>query len=257
MPARILTTIYDEGASADAPSLYCLEAVVLFVAEDGFVAHSCKESTHNRAYDHDPEIGHAVAEEGRTEGACGIDGAIVDGDANDVDEAECETDGCTGEVAGSALGIGGAEDHEDEEEREKAFGEECHAGGGTGLKHVGCEAGVDIGCGASEVVAGSEANECGKKAGADGGTDELADDVAGAFACFHAAGEEHSERYGGIDVATGNVANGIAKAEEHQAEAQADAEDTDGGACQYGATAGKKHKEHRAYAFCKILCHRN
>lgn len=70
------------------------------VAGEDYPAEGGDGGANERTYHHDPEIGTCFgAPEGGTEGAGGIDGAVVDGDPYDVDQAEGEVDGQSGKFA--------------------------------------------------------------------------------------------------------------------------------------------------------------
>lgn len=87
------------------------------VAGEDYPAEGCDGGANERTYHHDPEIGPCFgASEGGTEGAGGIDGAVVDGDPYDVDQAEGEADGQSGKFAESLTCVGGAEHYEAEAE---------------------------------------------------------------------------------------------------------------------------------------------
>ena len=225
------------------------------VAGEDYPAEGCDGGANERTYHHDPEIGPCFgASEDGTEGAGGIDGAVVDGDPYDVDQAEGEADGQSGKFAESLTCVGGAEHYEDEEEGEQALYQQGHAGAGAGLNHIGGQRSRT--CGASEVESRSHIDQPVKESGADGGAYELCCYISAKFTKLHAAREEHGEGNGGIDVAAGDVADTVDQAKEHEAEAEADAEDTDFGSGQHSAAACKEHQKHSSDALSDVFSHK-
>ena len=163
-------------------------------------------------------------------------------------EDEGKTDGQSGELAGSLLLVGGAEDHEHEYAGEEHFGKQASDEGYTFL------AGIRAGSG--EVDVGGEE-------GQDGGTDDGADDLeqhieAGVLAA-HLAGEPYRESDGGIDVATGDAADGVSHGDDCESEGEGRTDD--GGGDSVGATqtdcgaAAHENQDHGSDHFSKILFH--
>ena len=93
-------------------------------AGEGFPSESGEDGADHGSYDHNPEVAPSSGvEDCGTERTGGVDRAVVDGYAHDVDEAECKTDGEACEFAESLVGVGCSEHYEDEEEGEEGFDE--------------------------------------------------------------------------------------------------------------------------------------
>lgn len=213
------------------------------------VEHYCESGTGQRTYYHNPEVAPGVAgrEDGGTETAGGVYGAVVYRDTGDVNETEAETDGETGELAEAEFLIGGTEDDEHEEHREQDLYDKSECGGSTGLEHVGGE-GIFTGH-TAESKFGSGVHTPEEEGGTYCGTEELSHNVAAEVLYRHLTGEEHGERYGGVHVATGYIADCVAETHEHEAEADTYTEAADHIAGKYRATAGEQHEEHRSEQF--------
>ena len=200
-----------------------------------------------RRGDEDPEVGHggSLGEEGGAEAAGGVDAGAREVDAENVDQDERQTDGEAGELIVAGLG-GDAEDRQHERGGEHGLdGEAFHHV--AAIQRIGAEAAVP----AAEVA---EQGRAGRGAG------ELGDHVADKVAEAHAAGQQHAQRDGGIDVAAGNVADGIGHGDDRQAERQRRAQiggvDLRAVAAQHdGRAAAEKHEHERADKFSEILFH--
>lgn len=148
---------------------------------------SSQDSTCQRAYDHNPEVGPGVAaEEGGAEGAGRVYGAVVDRNTHYVHQAEGKTDGHAGEIRVADF-RGGAQDDEYEEEGEQDFSQQGHVPCGAGLKHVGGQrrgvvgAADRVGYAAELVALGADKArryQPEEEQTADSGASELRDNVA-------------------------------------------------------------------------------
>lgn len=213
-----------------------------------------------RADDHDPEVAPCFGrEQGGAEGTGGVDRAVVDRDSDDVHQAESYADGESGEFAESAFGISGGQHNEDEEEGKEHFGGDGHAGGCAGLKDVGGDSvdhSVVVGYSAEVIDAfESETRQPEEETGAESGSEKLGDDISAEVAAAETAFDPYGERYGGVDVASRYVADGITEAYQHETEAKTDTEAADRRAGQNGAAAGQQNKKHRADKFGDVFTH--
>lgn len=107
-------------------------------AEHHVVDEHREEGACKRADDHDPEIRPCIArEEGRAKAARRVDGAVVDGDADDIHQAKGKTDCKTGELAETLLRVGGAKHHKHEDHCEENLHQQSHPLADAGLTHIG------------------------------------------------------------------------------------------------------------------------
>ena len=171
-----------------------------------------------------------------------------------MDEDQGQTDGQAGEVAGAFLGIGGAQHHEDEEERGDAFDEECAADAAGIGDTVGAEAGR-IAHGARSARRLDDQHEHGT---GEDTADDLADPVADRFFPRHAARKGDAEGNGRIDVAAGDAADGVGHGHHGKTESDGGADDAGGvtAAQPHGGAATQERQDERSDAFCKVLFHR-
>lgn len=152
---------------------------------------------------------------------------VAHGDADQVDEGQREADGERRDGLVFALG-GDGEDDGDEHGGQDDLGQEdraeSEAAGGGGAVAVGGEAGV---AGGGEVaggaVGGDEEDDC----GSDESAEDLADDVAGDVLPLGAAGDGETDADGGVEVAAGDVADGVDAGHHGEAEGERDAEEAD------------------------------
>ena len=157
-----------------------------------------------RTYNEYPKLrkGFAAFKEGGTDGAGGIDGSAGVVDANEVDENEGKAYGQSGKVVGRSVCLArSTEHHKYEDEREEHF---CHESVHDVVRSAGIGSSVSALC--KRWIC---AYEHGKECCGNNGTDDLCHDVACAVFSAHPAGKEHAKADGGIDVATGNAANGV------------------------------------------------
>ena len=166
----------------------------------------------------------------------------------DEDQAEADCKSCG--LAGSLLGVGGAEHYEDEDE---------------GCNHL-YEASAPRAAGIGYAVASKGAGEIGscnhigeeeEQGAGDDAADDLAAPVAASVFPAHASAEGYAEGDGGIDVAAGDFTDRVGHGHYGQTEC-------DGGtyySCGSGAaeehcgSAAEEREHERADAFCKVLFH--
>ena len=95
---------------------------------------------------------------------------------------------------------------------------------------------------------------------ADQRADALGDDVAADVLLVHTAGHEHAEGDGGVDVAAGDVADGVSHGDDGQAEGQGGEDVAAAGGCvtahQHGGTAPEHDQCAGADRFCDKFFHR-
>jgi hypothetical protein len=84
---------------------------------------------------------------------------------------------------------------------------------------------------------------------ADRRADELPHPVERGLGPGQLAGQDHAQRDGGVDVATGHVADGVGHDQEAEAEGQGDPEDADAIPGQDGATGATEHEHRRSDHF--------
>lgn len=210
-------------------------------------------SAYKRAYDEYPKLrkGFAAFKESGADGAGGIDRSARVVDADKVDEDEGKAYGKARKVVGRTVGLAGSTEHyEHEDEREEYFSYES-------VHDVVRSASIGSRVGALGKRRVS-AYEHGKERCGNDGTDDLCHDVAYAVLSAHSSGKEHAKADGGIDVATGNSANGVGHGYNGKAEGKGG---TYYGRCvnsaveANGSTAAEKREHEGAEKFCKILFH--
>lgn len=89
---------------------------------------------------HDPEgipCACTFGEECGAEAASGVDRAVVDCDASNVDQSEADTDCKSGKFSCAFVFVGRGKDDEDEEHGQQHFGKEGELGRCSGLENVG------------------------------------------------------------------------------------------------------------------------
>ena len=186
---------------------------LLLVAGEAF-PHECGEgSTDHRGHDEHPHIGKSLtaSEERRSEGTGRVDGGAGEVDADEVDEDQGQTDGETGEVACAEFAVGGAENHEHEDEGGDDLHEASapdtasvsHAVGSKTFKACSHTSACHSFVGRSNIGYSQQASTSEDTA------DELADPIDAGLFPGHTAGKRHREGDGRVNVATGDTADGV------------------------------------------------
>ena len=139
---------------------------VLLCSGEGPPDSGTQGGTDHRGHDEEPQLRERRTpfEEGRTDRAGRIDRSARDRDADNVNQHQRQTDGQSGQVSGAVSGIGGAQDHQHENEGKDGFGDKCLQHHPVG-KAVGSRGG-----GAAVAAACDESIENGR---ADNGADNL------------------------------------------------------------------------------------
>ena len=85
---------------------------------DGFPNDSSQSTTDEGTYDEDPQVGECgtALEDGRSQRTGRVHGSACVADANQMNQYEAQTDSQTGEVVGSAIGLGGSSEHYEHED---------------------------------------------------------------------------------------------------------------------------------------------
>ena len=166
-----------------------------------------------------------------------------------MDEDQGQTDGETGEVAGAELAVGGAENHEHEDEG----GDDLHeasAPDAAGVSHaVAAEThhafGDAFSTGRHDVDESQQAST-GKDT-----ADELADPIDAGLFPGHTAGKRHREGDSRVDVATGDAADGVGHGDHGETECDGRAHNTcRGGTTQeHGRSAAQQGENERSNQF--------
>ena len=226
---------------------------------DALVGDTANHAAENRGDPEEPELldGSAANEHGHSGRASRVHGGVGHRDRDEVDEREAEADGNRGKACRCAT-VGSAHDHEQEDGREHGFNEECreHAGGlaAKGVQAVGEGVGPAVGgecadASVGEVGAGNRVEErcCNDTA------NHLGNDVCRSFLSGEAAASNLTERDSRVQVATGNVTDGVGHGEHRKAEGERNAHVTDTGggnaASEHGCAAAAKHKPEGADSF--------
>lgn len=176
---------------------------------------SGNSSAYKRTYNEYPKLRKCFAafEESGADGTGGIDRCARVVNADEVNEDESKAYGKSGKVVGSSVGLAcSAEHHKHEDEREEHFCNES-------VHDVVRSAGIGSRVGALSKRRIS-AYEHGKERCGNDGADDLCHDVAHAVFAAHSSGKEYAKADGGIDVATGNAANGVGHSYNGKAESK-------------------------------------
>ena len=208
----------------------------------------CKCTTDEGTYDEDPQVGKsgATLEDGRSQRTCGIDGGAGVADADEVNQYEAEADGQTSEVVGGTIGLGGSTEYDEYEDAgEDNLSEQTTEHRDVGLKVVGTRS----------LHTGNISYEDGEQGTADEGSDALEDDVHDTLLGVHTTSEDAAQRDGGVDVATGDAADGVGHSNDGQAEGQRGSyycgDVVDGITTEAdGNTAAHEYEHHCAHHFC-------
>lgn len=170
----------------------------------------------------------------------GVDRGVGDGNADEMDEREGEPDRERGEASGR-LAVGRAHDDEQEHHGQHEFGDR----GGGKIVFARRMFAVAIGgeaAGEAEIrfAAGNQI----KHAGCDDRADHLGDDIGRNLVRGKASARGEPHGHGGIEMAAGDVADGIGHGDDGKTESECDAEQAD-------ADLRKSSGEHGAAASCE------
>ena len=226
----------------------------LFLGCEGAPYNSAQGASYERSYDEYPKVleGLATSEQGRSDGTGGVDGSSGQPDAYEVYENQGETDGETCEVAGSYLGIRGAENDKDEEEGGDNLNEECSAYSACIGYTIGSETAGKVSCGDNlgEEEKDGSCHDC---------TDNLATPVTNGILPAETAGEGYTEGDGRVDVASGDTSDRVSHCDNRKTESHGGAYDAGGRvtAKEHCGSAAKEGQNESSDALCKILSHNN
>mmetsp|Transcript_18424 Transcript_18424/g.54750 ORF Transcript_18424/g.54750 Transcript_18424/m.54750 type:complete len:258 (-) Transcript_18424:58-831(-) len=185
---------------------------------DELVVNGRDDGARDGAEDEHPEVLEGVraavlglGDDGRAEGARGVDGAAVDGDEHDVAEEDREADRQRRErrVALVLLVDGRLEHDVHEHEGHDGLAEEGLPGREAGADVVGAEAPGEV-----RALAVDEREE----ARAEHGAAELADDVGDALNGVQLTRDHEADRHGAVDLAAGLGADGVRERGDAEAE---------------------------------------
>ena len=218
--------------------------------------YACAQCTANeRGYDEHPEVleGLSAYEESGAYGTGGVHGSTGQVDAHQVNEHQGETDGYACVVACTNLGSGGTENYEHEDEGGNALYEECTAyasGIGDGVGAEACR--VTHCAGSSGHLDDEEEYGCTEYTAYN-----LAYPISAGILPAHTAGESYAEGDGGIDVATGDAADGVCHGNYGEAECEGCAHYACGVTAteEYCCTAAKECENHCSYTLSNVLFH--
>ena len=226
---------------------------------DALVGDTANHAAENRGYPEEPELldGSAANEHGHSGRASRVHGGVGHRDRDKVDEREAETDGDRGKASRCAA-VGGTHDHEQEDGREHGFNKECgeHAGGlaAKGVQAVGEGVGPAVGGECADASVG-EVGACNhvKECRGDDTANHLGDDVGRGFLSGEATAGNLTERDSRVQVATGNVTDGVGHGEHRKAEGERNAHVTDTGggnaASEHGCAAAAEYEPEGADRF--------
>ena len=146
-------------------------------------------------------------------------------------EDEGQTDGETGEVTRTELAVGGAQHHEHEDEG----GDDLHEASAprtAGMCHSVCSETIET-CSHTSIchsgIRGGYMGKCKQTSTSEDTADELADPIDAGLFPGHTAGKRHREGDGGVDVATGDAADGVGHSDHGETESDSRAHDTSRG----------------------------
>src|SRR6185312_7639612 len=175
--------------------------------EEGVVDDAGDEAANDGSGPKEPELTErpSVHEERLAGAAGGVHGGVRHGNADEVNEGEAESDGDAGERLRRAR-VRCAENNDQEEHRQNDFryeaGEQRVSAGGMRAVSVGSEAAEDE----SGLAAGDDVED----GGAGSCSEHLGDDVGQKMRDGEAASGDEPNGDGGIEMAAGDVADGIA-----------------------------------------------
>lgn len=92
-----------------------------------YAPHGCAQAAAQQGSDNEePELctGLSAVEQCRADAACGVDRCPGDGNAHDVDEHQCKTDGQSGQIACAFLFVCGAQHDKHEDKGKYRLGQE-------------------------------------------------------------------------------------------------------------------------------------
>ncbi len=224
---------------------------LLLVAGEAFPHEGGEGRTDHGSYDEHPHIGKSLTtgEQRRSEGTGGVDGSSGEVDADQVDEDQGQTDGETGEVACTELAVGGAENHEHEDEG----GDDLHeasAPNTAGVSHaIATETHHAFGDAFS--TGSHDVDESQQASTSEDAAYELADPVDAGLFPGHAAGKRHCEGDGRVDVATRDAADGVGHSDYRETESDGRAHYTSrGGTTQeHSRSAAQQGENERSNQF--------
>ena len=172
-----------------------------------------------------------------------------------MDKHKGKADSKACKVAGTLLGVGGAENYEDEEECGYALDDEGTPGT-TGI----CNTVSSEPCRISHCAGGSGEGDDAEEDGCAGDTaEDLTAPVAAGILPGHTFAKHDSKGDGGIDVATGDATDSVG----HGNDRKTECESCCSYACrltatnEHGGSATQKGENGGADKFCKILFHNN
>src|SRR5580698_106565 len=207
---------------------YGLNAGRRLLSEEDTVDEAGQGGTESWSQPEEPELGEGPStdEQRRTGAARGVDGKVGDGDAHQMNEGEAEADGQRREAFGGA-NVSGAEDDEEEEESKDHFGHEAGLHGVAARRVRAITIAGEVAEDESGLAAGDD-----KEGGcSDESAEDLGNDVGQQMGDGKAAADNEAEGDSGVQVAAGDVADGVAHGEHGEAEGEgnADESDTEGG----------------------------
>ena len=199
----------------------------LFFVASKSLPHECGESSTNHgSHDEDPNIGKSLtaSEDCRSEGTGRVDGGAGEVDADEVHEDEGQTDGETGEVARTEFAVGGTQYHEHEDEG----GDDLHEASAPDAAGVSHAIAAETPHAVSDAFSSRshDVDERQQASTSKDTADELADPVDAGLFPGHTAGKRHREGDGGVDVATGDAADGVGHSDHGETESNSRAHDT-------------------------------
>ena len=225
-----------------------------FVAAEDVVGEAAEQAAEDGGEPEEPELreGPVAAEEGGGGGAGGVDREVGDGDADEVDEGEAKANGDGCEALRSRRRSVAAHDDEEEHESEHRLGDEAGGerimGRGVFAVTVGsaqqCDL-AEIGDGTRKVLSGG--NDV-KARGANRAADQLGEDIGHQIFGGEAFASAEADGDGGIEMAAGDVADGVSHGEDGESDGEGDADEADaeggeGGGGDGGANAGEDQPE--------------
>lgn len=226
----------------DAPLLDFIG--LLFFLGQELVDDSSQNATCKGSYDEDPNVLQSLAacENSGTDATSGVDGGAGEGNTQNVYQSQGQTDDQTGDR--TVLGLGGdTQDGNDEYEGQDDFDQDGQADVAL-IQSVGTEAAL-----------------CTEDGQENGGTCDsagsLCNDVADEVLEAQLAADQHGDGNCGVDVATGNVTDGVCHGHDDQTEGQSGEQVATTGGCitadsNCGA-AGEKHQYEGTDKFRDVL----